>query len=68
LEESLVGPQYAERIDVESFARWLLAHDILGTWDSYGSNLFIARYDTLDSKVRMPVLWDFDTIFRMEGA
>ena len=42
LEESLVGPQYAERIDVESFARWLLA--------------------------RMPVLWDFDTIFRMEGA
>ena len=68
LEESLVGPQYAERIDVESFARWLLAHDILGTWDSYGSNLFISRYDTLDSKVRMPVLWDFDTIFRMEGA
>ena len=68
LEESLVGPQYAERIDVESFARWLLTHDILGTWDSYGSNLFIARYDTLDSKVRMPVLWDFDTIFRMEGA
>ena len=68
LEESLVGPQYAERIDVESFARWLLTHDILGTWDSYGSNLFISRYDTLDSKVRMPVLWDFDTIFRMEGA
>ena len=68
LEESLVGPQYAERIDVESFARWLLAHDILGTWDSYGSNLFVARYDSIDSKVRMPVLWDFDTIFRMEGA
>ncbi len=68
LEEALSGDSYAERIDVESFARWLLAHDILGTWDSYGSNLFIARYDTLDSKVRMPVLWDFDTIFRMEGA
>ena len=68
LEEALAGPLYAERIDVESFARWLLTHDILGTWDSYGSNLFIARYDTLDSKVRMPVLWDFDTIFRMEGA
>ncbi len=68
LEEALSGDSYAERIDVESFARWLLTHDILGTWDSYGSNLFIARYDTLDSKVRMPVLWDFDTIFRMEGA
>ena len=68
LEETLSGDRYAERIDVESFARWLLTHDILGTWDSYGSNLFIARYDTLDSKVRMPVLWDFDTIFRMEGA
>lgn len=68
LEDAQSGNSYAERIDVESFARWLLAHDILGTWDSYGSNLFIARYDTLDSKVRMPVLWDFDTIFRMEGA
>ena len=68
LEEALSGDSYVERIDVESFARWLLTHDILGTWDSYGSNLFIARYDTLDSKVRMPVLWDFDTIFRMEGA
>ena len=68
LEEALSGDSYAERIDVESFARWLLTHDILGTWDSYGSNLFVARYDTLDSKVRMPVLWDFDTIFRMEGA
>ena len=68
LEEALSGDSYAERIDLESFARWLLAHDILGTWDSYGSNLFIARYDTLDSKVRMTVLWDFDTIFMMEGA
>ena len=68
LEEALSGDSYAERIDVESFARWLLTHDILGTWDSYGSNLFVARYDSIDSKVRMPVLWDFDTIFRMEGA
>lgn len=66
LEESLAGPQYAERIDVESFARWLLAHDILGTWDSYGSNLFVARRDTLGSKVRMPVLWDFDGIMLMQ--
>ena len=68
LEEALAGPLYAERIDVESFARWLLAHDILGTWDSYGSNLFVARYDSLDSKARMPVLWDFDAIFMMEGT
>lgn len=66
LEEALAGPQYAERIDVESFARWLLAHDILGTWDSYGSNLFVARRDTLGSKVRMPVLWDFDGIMLMQ--
>ena len=65
LEEALAGPLYAERIDVESFARWLLTHDILGTWDSYGSNLFVSRYDSLDSKVRMPVLWDFDAIFMM---
>ena len=68
LEEALSGDSYAERIDVESFARWLLTHDILGTWDSYGSNLFVSRYDSLDSKARMPVLWDFDAIFMMEGT
>ena len=68
LEEALAGSLYAERIDVESFARWLLTHDILGTWDSYGSNLFVSRYDSLDSKARMPVLWDFDAIFMMEGT
>ena len=68
LEEALSSDRYAELIDVASFARWLLAHDILGTWDSYGSNLFVARYDSLGSKARMPVLWDLDSIFRMEGA
>jgi len=66
LEEALASDRYAGRIDVESFARWLLAHDILGTWDSYGSNLFVARSDTLGSKVRMPVLWDFDGIMLMQ--
>ena len=66
LEEALSSDSFAGRIDVESFARWLLAHDILGTWDSYGSNLFFARSDTLGSKARMPVLWDFDGIMLMQ--
>ena len=67
LEVSLADSNYAESIDVESFARWLLAHDILGTWDSFGSNLFVSRHDSLGSRARMPTLWDFDTIFMMEG-
>lgn len=53
-------------IDYQSFARWILGHDILGTVDSGGSNMFIYK-EGLDntepgsSKLMMATLWDFDT-------
>lgn len=57
--------RYADVIDCESFARWLLAHDILGSYDSGGANIYLTRHDTLpDTKMMMGPLWDFDSNFR----
>lgn len=60
-------------IDCESFARWVLAHDILGSLDAAGSNMFLYK-DSFEpaepsaSKLKMSTLWDFDTCFRMENG
>lgn len=59
----------ADYIDYESFARWILAHDILGSSDAAGSNMFLYK-EELDennptaSKLKMATLWDFDTSFK----
>lgn len=58
------GGEYQKYIDVDSWARWILAHDILGTLDSGGSNLFITKFDNTDSsKLMMANLWDFDSSY-----
>lgn len=64
---SLTDGTYPLYIDVESCARWLLAHQILGTWDAAGSNMFIIRRDN-HSKLQMGPLWDFDSILRVSGT
>lgn len=53
-------------IDIDSFARWILAHDLLGTTDGLGSNMFVVKRnyfvnDPFASKLEMGPLWDFDT-------
>ena len=66
-EKAILEGNYEQYIDVHSFATWILAHDMLGTWDSGGSNLYVMRYDNTDSSLlQMANLWDFDTCFRME--
>lgn len=62
-------PHYAEYIDVQSWADWLLIHDILGTKDAYGSNVYYTKYDydpdnPTSSKLTMGPVWDFDSVFR----
>lgn len=65
LEARIETGGYAEVMDVESFAAWMLAHDILGTLDGAGSNIFVTkRDDTPASKLMMGNLWDFDTIMQ----
>ena len=66
VEESIKNGTYEQYIDVLSFARWILAHDILATWDSGGSNLYVMKYDNSEnSLLQMANLWDFDTCFSM---
>lgn len=65
----LYGQNYPQYIDVESFALWLIGHDILGTWDSGGSNMFMTKYNNAAStKVMMANMWDFDTIESTKNA
>ena len=63
-ENSITWGGYNYYIDVESFASWMLAQDILGNPDHVGSGYFLTKYDnTPDSKIKMANMWDFDDIF-----
>ena len=68
MEQSAKDGTYPLYIDVPSFASWLLAHDILGTQDGLGSNIFMTKYDNTNTSLfTMANLWDFDTIGKKEG-
>lgn len=59
MEASLTGTDYPQVIDVRSFVRWIMVHDIMGTRDGAGCNVFIARTDrAANSLMRMPAVWD----------
>ncbi len=59
---------YDQWIDVKSYARWLLAHDMIGDADNAGSNLFFLKYDeSANSKVMMGPMWDFDSAMDLPG-
>ena len=65
LEASISSDNYPEVIDVRSVARWVLLHDILGTYDPSGCNIFVARKNReASSLMRMPVGWDMDSSMR----
>ena len=60
-EQSVTAGTYTDYIDVESFAAWCLVHDVMGTKDSGGTNRYYTKYDTTaESKIFMPLAWDFD--------
>ena len=67
-EASLSAGTYGRLIDVNSFATWMVGHDILGCNDGAGSNIFLTKYDnTPDSKIMMGNMWDFDSALMTEG-
>lgn len=69
LETHVQDGTYEDWLDTESFARWLLIHDILGTWDSGGSNVYMSKYDsTENSKIFMSTTWDYDSNYRMNDT
>ncbi len=53
-------------IDLESFAKWMLIHDILGTDDAAGANRFMYRTDN-SSLLCMGPAWDYDSSFRSDS-
>lgn len=64
-EEAISCDNYPKVIEVPSFARWILLHDILGTYDPGGSNIFVAKKNREPSSLmRMPVGWDMDSSMR----
>ena len=55
--------QYQEYIEEESFAKWILTHDLLASYDAAGTNMYVTKKDSTDSsKLVMPVVWDFDSM------
>jgi len=65
MEQSFGSGSYDDYIDVTSFATWILAHDILGTFDSAGANIYLTKYDSSDdTKIAMSTLWDFNSIMK----
>lgn len=61
MDQSFGSDNPEKYIDIPSFAKWILAQDILGQGDAAGSNLYMyhTTKDTL-SRFRVPTLWDFD--------
>jgi hypothetical protein len=43
----------------------MLAHDLLGTGDAAGSNIYLSKYDDV-SLLQMTTLWDFGSIMRQD--
>ena len=68
LEQNMRNGLYEDFVDVESFSRWLFVHDLLGSMDGAGSNIFMAKYDnTENTKLYMLTNWDFDSNYMQEG-
>lgn len=53
--------------DCESFAKWLLGWDLLGSDDTAGGNMYIVKKDAA-SKIAMGPLWDFDNSFGISDS
>ena len=67
LERYMRNGIYEDFVDVESFARWLLVHDFLGSLDMAGSNIYMAKYDNTEkTKLHMLTNWDFDSNYMQE--
>ena len=66
MEESLYNGNYTNFIDILSWGKWILVHDILGTRDSGGANMYFKKQDnTQKSLLEMPCIWDFDSSYEV---
>lgn len=63
-EASILNGTYDEYYDCESFAKWLIAWDLLGGADMAGANMYMVKKDAY-SKITMGPLWDFDQALKL---
>ncbi|MDE6618291.1 MAG: CotH kinase family protein [Clostridiales bacterium] len=55
---------YLDYIDEQSFAKWMVAQDLLASWDAAGTNMFLVKKNsTAESKLTAALIWDFDGAF-----
>ena len=67
VEASVQNGTYDNYIDVHSFARWMLIHDMIGSTDLGGSNQFYTKQDaTPNSLLELATPWDFDSTMEDE--
>lgn len=63
MENSIIGGTYNKYWDVNSLVSWVMAQDILGNIDGWGSNIYFSKSSlSNESKYKMANLWDFDMI------
>ena len=64
-EESIDNGTYTDYIDLHTWTSWIIGHDILGTYDTGGSNMYLSKYDnSTESLLQMATMWDFDSILK----
>ena len=66
METAIASGTYEDCIDIQSFATWLLANDILGVGDAAGTNIFMLKRN-VSAKIQMATLWDFDADYKTEN-
>lgn len=72
VEEAIFSDNEADNyLDYTEFARWILAHDILGSNDAAGSNAYLYKNELSenepnDDKLKMATLWDLDSSFLVD--
>ncbi len=64
MENSIISGTYESKIDVSSFATWILFHDIIDDRDAGGANRYLTKDDATDaSPFVLGPAWDFDAAF-----
>ncbi len=67
------GGEVDSMFDYTSFAKWLIAHDLLGSTDAAGTNIYyVMEAIGSDGNALKPLqagpLWDFGSIFKANGS
>lgn len=66
MESSLKETNEYELIDEPSFAKWVLAQDLMGNDDWAGSNMYFRIRSKATPVITMPVLWDYNQILQVQ--